>query len=194
MKIANSSIDWKVSHLDLPDEIWAVRALLRSIELRSVQKYPDPGWLSPFLWRELVKHKADVLGEKIAEIGCAFVYNDLDAARRLMDLYEDEEAHPYTRGNALWALKTAPIPQDQEERLQSTVRHALNNKDNPYARCTGCMLAETDPTIRPEDLEHLLDDEAGIKEGWGPKVKHYAQDSIDIIRQNTRVTRSGAPT
>jgi hypothetical protein len=185
LQIVNSSIDWKVSHLNLPDEIWAVRALLRSIELRSVQKYPDPGWLSPFLWRELLKHKADVLGEEIAMIGCAFVYNDLEAARRLMDLYEDGEAHPYTRGNALFALKSAPIPPDQKGRLQRTIRNALNNTDNPYARCTGCMLAEIDPTIKPEDLEHLLEDEAGIKEGWGPKVKHYAATSIDSIRQYT---------
>lgn len=176
---ADGPYDWTTSHHDAPDAIFAIDRALAKL----FGKEERPKWVKSFLWRELYKHKADLLGERIADCGYLFVEGDPDAAHRLMDLHEDEEAHPFTRGNVLYALLFAPIPEELMPRLQRTVRDALNDENNSYARCTACMLSSRDPSIELKDLEPLLTDDAGLKHGWVPKVSEYAQDAYDQLSQ-----------
>lgn len=144
-----------------------------------------PHWIKPFMWRELYKHKAhNKLGEIIAEYGYIFAYNDPTAASKLLDLYEEESAHPYTRGNVLSALLSVEVSNEIWPRLQSTIRHALNNRENAYARCTACMLATRDSTITTSDIEPLLEDDAGLHgTETNLRVKDYAQEAIEYLVQ-----------
>lgn len=176
--------DWTASHHSAPEAeaMFVIRAALGKLDgFDFGDTGNNPGWVKPFLWGELYRHKGDLLGEEIAEVCSIFVSDDNEAAAKLMDLYEDESAHPFTRCNVLYALLSAPIPERLNKRLQQIVRRALNNRENPYARCTACMLSEKDPTITLEDIEPLLSDQAGLKPDWAPCVSDYAKEAYERL-------------
>ena len=154
-----------------------VNACLFKIEATKFRKGNAP-WAKNFFWRELNIHKGDLIGEWIVERLAVFTFDDPESAERLMELYEDDTAHPLTQGNSLFTLGCTDVPPHLRERFIRIARRALHHPTNAYARAKACQLIQHDPEFRPADVEHLLDDQVGFKPGSGITVAKYAKTAF----------------
>ena len=132
-------------------------------------------WAPAFLWRELDRHRTTAFGDwVIVAMGMGFRW-DPGAADLLIAIYHDPDAHPMTRGSAMFGLNHLAEMASWEPRkvlsprVRETCAQALWDMQNPYARAGACWLAQTLGGF-DERVSELADDDTPILGGCGPTV------------------------
>lgn len=161
---------------------WAYRncsedAGVRIESLRAIATDSNSPWSKKFLWNELMSHHRDDLGDWIVMI-LSQNHNSIDDIPKYIQLYENSEVHPSTRGCSLFALsyivEGAKFRGEvcNSKNVQEVCLRALNDADNPYARAGAVWLANQ-LEMFTERCEELLHDEAVCHDSW--TVRNYAE-------------------
>lgn len=143
-------------------------------------------WAEPFLLRELQKHKGDVLGDWVV-IALTRAHDKSTHAQIYIDLYEDDTAHPMTRGSAICALnncvflarcsdhgqatpRTMPLDSKLWRRIHEVCLRACSD-ENTYARACGGWLAQS--LGYDEVVQRLKEDKSPVLGVEGCTVASY---------------------
>ena len=160
-------------HLDEEDPWLDLRsALLSTIALHQV----EPPWKNEFFWREIEKYKTVRYGMWVVEAMAGHV-GGLQDVPRFIALYDDEDACPEVRGEALWGLAYLyGHDPEWDEATRDVCLRALHDLEIPYARVGACYLAAWTSRFEDEVLK-LREDETVALPGWGQTVGDYAKDA-----------------
>jgi hypothetical protein len=169
----------KLAPNDQPLQIMALEAIAND------ERIP---WKHRWLWRELERQKANPLGDWVVIALTRWGVKTVSDVPRFIALYNDESAHPFTRGSAVFGLNRClelaeMLEQDdgkrrltdlEMEQIRVTCQAALNDETNPYARAGACWLASRFDCFE-EELQRLSKDQTRI-EASGGIVADYAAD------------------
>ncbi len=144
-------------------------------------------WKHRWLWQELERTKGDSFGDWVVIAIAGAPIRKVSDFPRFISLYNDETAHPHTRGSAVFGLNSCVyqaelsefddglkrLTDSNLEQIRTTCKQALCNESNAYARAGACWLAMTLGGFE-EDLKRLSKDQTRIEVSGGGIVAEYA--------------------
>jgi len=189
-------LDWKRRHVSPKMARWIYETLLPDphlfkddpwLDLRrhllwliAINKW-QPSWANSFFWREVEKNKSIRYGMWVVEAMSGLV-GDIRDVPKFIALYDDEEACPEARGEALFGLAYLARSSDPRwlEVTHDVCLRALHDQKLPYARAGATWLAAW--TLRFEDeILGLRNDQTLSIEGWSRTVASDAEVAYESL-------------